>query len=393
MKLALAESELAWVREVQDFVDQEYLGPEHRNIECCEDEDFWRGAVAFTQKVADRGWLALTWPKEYGGLERPVMERYLMAETFFYNEMPLVGQTGWGFTAGALLSRGSEEQKRRYLPKIAKFEMYVVEGFSEPDSGSDLASLTTRADRNGSSWIMNGQKTYTTFGTHGDWIVTAARTDQSAERHQGISMFLVPVDLPGIWMHPMPNLGGGQQNHTFFENVKITEDMLIGQLGQGWQMIMSSFYGAVAGNYAMHANYRRRIDELLKYSKTTRRGGRAIFDDEQVQTAFGELQLLLRSEQLLLLQSLQRPNKDRPLPYAGTVSTVVGKENRPRYAELMNQIAGPLHQLSPGADGIAPLDGWLENWYRVSLNTHGGGTPQVKRMVLATRGLGLPRQP
>jgi 3-oxocholest-4-en-26-oyl-CoA dehydrogenase alpha subunit len=393
MKLSLTQREKEWIREVQEFLDQEYPGPEHRNIECCEDPDFWKSAAAFTKKVADRGWLALSWPTEYGGLGRPVMERYLMAKTFFYNEAPLVGQTGWGFTAGVLMGKGTEEQKRRYLPRIAKFEMFVVEGFTEPDSGSDLASMATRADKSGDGWVVNGQKTYTTFGTHGDWIVTAARTDRNAERHAGISMFLIPVDLPGVWMHPMPNLGGGQQNHTFFENVKIGPEHLIGQLGEGWSMVMGHFYAASAGNYALHANYQRRIDELLAYTKTTKRNGRPIFEEDQVQDALGELVLLHRSEELLALQSLRRPNKDRPLPYAGTVGVVVGKENRPRYAELMNQIVGPLHQLSPGADGIAPLDGWLENWYRVSLNTHGGGTPQVKRMVLATRGLGLPRQP
>jgi 3-oxocholest-4-en-26-oyl-CoA dehydrogenase alpha subunit len=393
MKLALTDRELAWFEEVQTFLDRECPGPEYRNIDACEDDDFWEGAKAFTRKVADRGWLALTWPREYGGLERPVMERYLMAEAFYYHEAPLLGQTGWGFTAGALLAKGTEEQKRKYLPKIANFEMFVVEGLTEPDSGSDLASLTTRADRHRDGWLLNGQKTYTTFGTHGDWILVAARTDQKAERHQGISTFLVPVDLPGIWMHPMPNLGGGRQNHTFFENVKISEDMLIGPPGQGWSMIMGSFYGAVAGNFAFHANYARRIDEFLGYCQTTRRAGRPIIGDDGAIDALGELQLLYRAEQLVVLQSLRRPDRDRPLPYGGAVSVVVHKENRPRYAELMNRVVGPLHQLSPGVDGTAPLGGWLESWYRMSLNTHAGGTPQVKRMVLATRGLGLPRQP
>src|SRR6266542_4247664 len=124
MKFSLSEREKAWVKELQKFLDQEYPGPEHRNIEYTEDPDFWNGAVAFTRKVADRGWLALSWPAEYGGLGRPVTERYLMAKAFFYNEAPLVGQTGWAFTAGVLMGKGTEEQKRRYLPKISKFEMF-----------------------------------------------------------------------------------------------------------------------------------------------------------------------------------------------------------------------------------------------------------------------------
>jgi alkylation response protein AidB-like acyl-CoA dehydrogenase len=378
-----------WRAEVREFLDEELPPEMARSTEFTEDEDYWDFALQFTTKVAQKGWIGLTWPKEYGGLARPTLDRLILAEEFTYSEAPLTNTIGWGLAAGAILFGGSEEQKRRFLPSIARNETFWVEGFTEPGAGSDLASLTTRADRDGDEWVISGQKTFTTWGSHGDVIFLAARTDQDVAKHRGISIFCVDMNAPGVSVAPLYNLGGGRQNNTFFDHVRVAGDMLIGEEGRGWDLIMNAFYGA-SGVAAPYAGYQKRLEELVAHCQTARRNGRLLIDDPMVRDRLAELALIVEAERLLTYESLSNRAAGRRPAFAGALGTVVAKEAMPRFAEIYNEVLGTLGQLSRGSRW-APLDGWPEAWYRQSFRNHAGGTPQVKRMVLATRGLELPR--
>ncbi len=378
-----------WRAEVREFLDAELPPEMARSTEFTEDEDYWDFALQFTTKVAQKGWIGLTWPKEYGGLARPTLDRLILAEEFTYSEAPLTNTIGWGLAAGAILFGGSEEQKRRFLPSIARNETFWVEGFTEPGADSDLASLATRADRDGDEWVISGQKTFTTWGSHGDVIFLAARTDQEIAKHRGISIFCVDMNAPGVSVAPLYNLGGGRQNNTFFDRVRVAGDMLIGEEGRGWDLIMNAFYGA-SGVAAPYAGYQKRLEELVAHCQTARRNGRLLIDDPMVRDRLAELALIVEAERLLTYESLSNRAAGRRPAFAGALGTVVAKEAMPRFAEIYNGVLGTLGQLSRGSRW-APLDGWPEAWYRQSFRNHAGGTPQVKRMVLAMRGLELPR--
>lgn len=389
MDLTFTPEQEAWREEVRAFLDAELPPGAAFDHEFDEDDAKWDFAFEFTRKVGAKGWVGLTWPLEYGGLGRSPTERFIMGEEFLYRDAPLLNAIGWGLAAGSLLVGGTEEQKRRFLPEIARFERFWAEGLTEPDSGSDLASLSTRAVRDGDEWVINGQKTYTTWGHRADVLYLAARTDPDAPRHQGISIFCVDLQLPGISFSPLHNLGGGRQNHTYFDNVRVPADMLIGQEGQGWSYIMNAFY-AGGGGGGHHAKMRRQLEQVLEYCRNTVRDGVPLIRDPLVRSQLAELALMVETEKLLAYESLGNAEARRPPAYAGALGVVVMKEGQPRFAQLCAQIVGPLAQLGAGSRW-APIGGDPEAWYRQSYANHAGGASQVKRMVLATRGLGLPR--
>jgi alkylation response protein AidB-like acyl-CoA dehydrogenase len=389
MDFSFTPHEEAWRQEVRDFLDKELPDDKAFNHEFTEDEELWKFALNFTKKVGEKGWIGLTWPVEYGGLARPLSERLIMAEEFALRDAPMVNMIGYGLAAGSLLLGGTEAQKKRFLPEIAQFDRFWAEGLSEPGSGSDLASLTTRATRDGDDWIINGQKTYTTWGHRADVLYLAARTDPEARRHRGISIFCLDLSAPGVSFSKLDNLGGGRQNHTYFDDVRVPGDMLIGELGAGWRYIMNAFYQAGAIG-ARHSELQRMLNKVVAYCESTSRGGRPLIKDPIVRSKLAELDVMVETERLLAYESLGNAREGRQPRFAGTLGVVVHKEDQPRFAQLINQIVGPLSQLKTGSRW-APMAGEAEAWYRASYANHAGGTSQVKRMVLATRGLGLPR--
>ncbi|GAA4232690.1 alkylation response protein AidB-like acyl-CoA dehydrogenase [Streptosporangium album] len=389
MDFTFTSAEEAWREEVRDFLDKELPPDKGFNHEFTEDEELWEFALQFTRKVGEKGWIGLTWPKEYGGLGRSLTERLIMAEEFALRDAPMVNMIGYGLAAGTLLVGGTEEQKKRFLPEIARFDRFWAEGLSEPGAGSDLASLTTRAVHRGSDWVVNGQKTYTTWGHRADVMYLAARTDPDAPRHQAISIFCVDLKSPGVSFSRLDNLGGGRQNHTYFDNVRIPGDMLLGEVGKGWSYIMNAFYQAAAIS-ARYCELQRMLDLVVDRCRTATRGGRPALKDPIVRSKLAELALMVDTERLLAYEALGDARNHRQPAYAGALGIVVHKEHQPRFAQLINQIVGPLCQLTTGTRW-APINGDPEAWYRASYANHAGGTSQVKRMVLATRGLGLPR--
>ena len=389
MDFNFTADENAFRKEVQAFLDAELPSDKAFNHEFNEDADLWAFAFEFTKKVGAKGWIGLTWPVEYGGLGRTQTERLILAEEFTARDAPMVNMIGWGLAAGALLVGGSDEQKKRFLPGIAAFDRFWAEGLTEPDSGSDLASLSTRAERDGDDWMVTGQKTYTTWGHHADVMFLAARTDPDAPPHRGISVFCLDLKAPGVSMSPLYNMAGGRQNHTFFDGVRVPGDMLIGEEGKGWSYIMNAFY-AGGGVGARHIEMRVMLDAVVEYCKATTRGGGLLIKDPMVRSQLAELELMVETERLLTYESLSNATNGRPPQFGGALGVVVSKENKPLFAQIMSQIVGPLAQLRQGSRW-APVDGGPEAWYRWSYANHAGGTSQVKRMVLATRGLGLPR--
>jgi alkylation response protein AidB-like acyl-CoA dehydrogenase len=378
----------AWRREVVAFLDAELPQDQAFDVEFCEDEDRWAFALEFTRKVGAKGWLGLTWPIEYGGLGRTLTERFIFFEEMNRREAPLVNMIGWGLAAGTLLVGGTDEQKRRFLPPIAKMETFWAEGLSEPGAGSDLAALRTTARLDGDSWVINGQKTYTTWGSRADVLYLAARTDPNSTRHRGISIFCLELDRPGIQIGPLWNIAGGRQNHFYLEDVRIPRDMLIGEIDQAWRYIMTAFYSGGA-TYLPHSMYERKMCRLVAYCSTTSRGAQLLIDQPLIRDQLAELATIVEVERVLAYARLSAVEHGESTSSDGTLQAVVTKENRLRFAQIAKQIGGPFAQLLSGPG--AAVDGELPDWFLRSFGNHAGGTSQVKRMQLATRGLGLPR--
>ncbi len=220
-------------------------------------------------------------------------------------------------------------------------------------------------------------------------LYLAARTDPDATKHRGISIFCLDLRSAGVSFSPLHNIAGGRQNHTYFDDVIIPADCLIGELGHGWDYIMGSFYagGPMGG---MECEQENCLAELVRWSSTATRYGRPLIEDPYVRERLAELAVMTEISRVLSYEGLSNFLHRRSPRFAGALNTVVAKEMRPRFSQTISEIVGPLAQVLGDSPG-SPMEGRPAEWFLRGINNHAGGTPQVKRMVMATRGLGLPR--
>lgn len=386
MDLRFAPEVEKWRQEVRGFLEQEAPKEYCFESDFEEDDDKWDFAFKFNRKLGEKKWIGINWPEEVGGLGRPHIYRSIMMEEISLHGAPLINGIGWGLAGGTLLKFGTPEQKQRFLPDIIAQKVLWAEGLTEPDSGSDLASLQTRAVRDGDEWVISGSKTYTTWGHRSDVLYLAARTDDNVPKHRGISIFCLDMRAPGVSMRPMENLGGGRQNHTFFDNVRISTDMMLGEPNQGWHYIMNSFYGGGGGGGGAMV---RAFGYLLDYCKKTLKNNQPLSKDPLIRAKIADLAVGLETMKMIGWDGLYRLEHQVPPDFGGALPIVFYKEFFPKFAQTCMEIIGPLGQIQAGE--WAPAEGELEHQFRRSFGNHAGGTSQVKRMVLATRGLGLPR--
>ncbi len=386
MRPMLAPEHEAWRSEVREFLATELSQPGRAfNPEFDDDAEQWTWAVEFSRKVADRGWVGLTWPVEYGGAGRSAIENQILLEEMGRVDAPMINSVGTFLAAGTILAGGTEEQKQTLLPKIATMQTLWAEGLTEPEAGSDLGSLRTKAVREGDDWIITGQKAFTSWGPMSDVLYVAARTDTGADSRPAVSIFVVDLKSPGVTVHPMRNFGGGVQSSTYLDNVRVPASALIGDEGQGWNYLMRAFYasGTIEPIYAMQE---KRLEDLIEHLGTV--PGAA--EDRDVVSGLAELASMVQAQRLLAYEVVGNNAAGRTQSDAGAVQQVVAKEYEPLFAQVFDRVLGPRSQLTSGSRW-APLGGAPEAWYRQSFANHAGGTPQLKRMLLATRGLGLPR--
>ncbi|MEE9199088.1 MAG: acyl-CoA dehydrogenase family protein, partial [Dehalococcoidia bacterium] len=270
MELRFTEREEAFRREIREFLNQE-LPPGWMGFE--EGDEYegegWEFTRSMAQKLAQKGWLTLAWPRDYGGQARPVMEQVIYMEEMAYHMVPSacldMGVGGVGWVGPTLMIYGDEEQKREHISPIGAGQRFWCTGYSEPGAGSDLASLQTQAVSDGDDYVVNGQKTWTSGGHISDWCWLAARTDPDAPKHKGISLLLVDMKSPGLTVRPIVNMAGGHEfNETFFENVRVPKRNRVGEENRGW------YYVAVALDFERShirdaAIQRRKLEELVAF--------------------------------------------------------------------------------------------------------------------------------
>ena len=349
---------------------------------------------AYQHKLAQHGWLTMAWPEEYGGRGASFIQQLIFREESAYAGAPGAGGQGIGMVGPCLMVHGSEEQRQRFLPAIANAEVAWCQGFSEPGSGSDLASLTTRAVRDGDDFVINGQKIWASNAHFADWLHVLVRTDPDAPKHRGISYFLVDMRTSGIDVRPLINMGGDHGfNETFLTDVRVPADQMLGEENRGWYVAATTLDFERSGvHYA--ATARRTIEQIIGWAKETRSGanGPRVWDNPAVQHKIAEAYIEQEAARLLSYRVAWMQSRELIPNYEASMSKVYGTELSQRIFNLGVQVLGlPAQQVDPN-DPRAPLGARIGRGYVHSRSaTIAAGTSEIQRNIIATRGLGLPR--
>ncbi|MGI8551193.1 MAG: acyl-CoA dehydrogenase family protein [Dehalococcoidia bacterium] len=373
--------------EVQTFL-REHWREEGAGGEASSAEAF-QAERRFQRGLAERGWLTLAWPKEYGGLAASHIR-----QTVFQEELGKVGAPGSNggisLVGPCLMAHGTEEQKRRFLPPIAHGETHWCQGFSEPGSGSDLASLQTRAVRDGDDYVINGQKIWTSGAQFADWIHVLARTDPDAPKHRGISYFMVDMKTPGINFRPIQQMNGRSGfNETFFEDVRVPVNQVIGEINRGWYAATTTLDFERSG-VGRVVGAGRTLQRLLQISGEAVDGKR-LADKRGVRSKLAQLQIEVEIGRLLAYRVAWMQGNGLIPNYESSMSKVYGSEVNQRVAAAGVNLLGMYGPLQTGSKR-AKLDGQIEFAYLSTVSsTIAAGTSEIQRNIIATRGLGLPR--
>jgi alkylation response protein AidB-like acyl-CoA dehydrogenase len=346
----------------------------------------------YETRLARHGWLTMAWPKEYGGLGASHMEQLIFREESGYSGAPGGGGQGISMVGPCLMVHGSDEQRRYHLPKIASGEVHWGQGFSEPGSGSDLASLQTRAVRDGDDFVINGQKIWTSGAHHAEWFHVLTRTNPDAPKHRGISYFLVDAKSAGITVRPLINmLGDHEFNEVFFEDVRVPAANMMGEENRGWY-VATTLLDFERSGVNWSASGRRQIGELTAYAKSTRGAKGRVIDDPGVRNGLANLRIEVEVSRLLSYQVVWMQSQGKIPNYEASMSKAYGSELGQRVANFGMKLIGLNSQRIDANDAGAPLRGAFGRAYmRTVPGTIAAGTSEVQRNIIATRGLGLPR--
>ncbi|HZP42797.1 MAG TPA: acyl-CoA dehydrogenase family protein [Candidatus Binatia bacterium] len=351
-------------------------------------------AKAWQRKVWEAGYLAMGWPREYGGQGADLMRQTIVNEEMVRARAPgLIGMMGIQMVGPTLIQYGTEEQRRRFLPKILTAEEIWCQGYSEPGAGSDLASLRTRAELDGDTFVVNGQKVWTSNAQYADWMFCLVRTDPAAPKHGGISYLLIDMRSPGITVRPLVQMTGDAGfNEVFFEDVRVPRANLVGGLNNGWQVANATL--AHERNMLGSTTRTQQIFQgLLRLARTHARNGRPAAEDPVVRQRLASLAIRVETMKLEAYRQLTDALRGRRPGISAAVNKLVATELNHDLAKAALDILGsygPLARTDRRARdrGIWPLD------FMFSLGLIiGGGTSQIQKNIIAERGLGMPKEP
>ncbi|HJM75078.1 MAG TPA: acyl-CoA dehydrogenase family protein [Dehalococcoidia bacterium] len=356
-----------------------------------EDPAARQAASDWADALSDKGWVAPAWPKEYGGAGLSPMEQFIFKQEMALANAPGVGGQGVSQLGPTLIVHGTEEQKKEHLPKILSGEVNWRQGYSEPGSGSDLASLQTRAVRDGDDFVINGQKIWTSGAHRADWLYALVRTDPEAPKHRGISFLILDKDTPGITIRPLIDMSWRHHfNEVFFEDVRVPASNLIGEENRGWYVGMtlldferSNITGAITS--------RRSIRSLLEYLDTDEGAAKANVTPS-VRTAIADRYVETEVMFNFSFRIISMQNANQIPNYEASTSKLFNSELSQSLARTGSRAFGLYAGLWDDEDGRAPLGGRFTKSYVQSVPaTIAAGTSEVQRNIIATRGLGLPR--
>jgi len=384
VRLALTDDQLALQSELRSY----FLAL----VDEIEGEDTDESSyLRYVRRLGRDGWLGLGWPVEFGGQGRGVADQTIFVEESHWADVPLPLLT-LNSVGPTLMALGTDEQKHRILPKILQGEMHFAIGYTEPGAGTDLASLQTRAVRDGDEYVVNGQKLFTSAIEHADYVWLAVRTDPAAKKHKGLSVLLMPTDTPGFSWVPLRTMAGEYTSATFYEDVRVPAENLVGVENEGWKLITNQLnHERVA--ICPASGILRSIHEVRTWAQhATRPDGRRVIDDQWVQSTLARVHA--RAEVLRLMNwKVAWASTVGLNPADASATKVFGTELSLEIYRALMEIVGQESYLEEGSLG-ARLAGMLERNYRAqTIFTFGGGTNEVQRDIIAMVGLGMPRAP
>jgi alkylation response protein AidB-like acyl-CoA dehydrogenase len=377
--------EEAFRKEVRAFI-AEYL-PEG-------EERTGETVIRFQKAVREKRWVGFSWPEEYGGGGGSIVQQVILKEEMAKAQAPALGTCfmGLAWVGPALIQYGTDEQKRRFIPDILDGKYHWCTGYSEPDSGSDLASLKCKAVREGDEYVVNGQKIWTSIAMWSKWMILLVRTSTDvAVKHDGITCLLVPMDTPGIDVRPIKNMSGAAVfSEVFFDDVRVPVENRLGEEDAGWGVTVSALAherSSISEVYGLN----RQIEGLKDLARGCVRNGRPASEDPSIRSRIAKLETKVEAMRLNGLRFLTKQLKGEPLGSETSINKLHRANLEVEIGELGVEIQGGLGPLWQGSE-IVPDDG---KWQRHSMNwpevVIGGGTPNIQRNIIAERVLGLPK--
>jgi alkylation response protein AidB-like acyl-CoA dehydrogenase len=358
---------------------------------------------AWHAKLYEGGLIGMGWPREYGGQSATPMQQAIAADELArVNAPPPMNGLGISIVGPTIIVHGTEAQKQRYLKKILTAEELWCQLYSEPNAGSDLASLRTRAEARGDHFVVNGQKIWTSGGAVADWGLLLARTDPSVPKHKGISCFLLSLRQPGVEVRPLRQITGSAHfSEVFMTEARAEPGDLIGRLGQGWEIAQTTLSYERGGNsLARVTRYKAAFGQLIEAARTLTRGGRPLLDDARVRARLGRIYAELEVQRYAALRVLSALEKGEAPGPASSITKLSYSEFEKRYHELAQEILGPWGQLTSGAPHefleVDTSSGEPGTWAHAFLWSRAGtiyaGSSEVQKNVIGERVLGLPKE-
>jgi len=375
--LTLTESEAAFRDDVRAWLEQNHPGPSPEGDDAAEFE-FRR---AWQRKMHEAGWAGISWPEEYGGKGATLIEQAIFNEELARQRVPLPANVlGLVMGGPVVIAHGEPEQKERYLEPILSAEEIWCQGFSEPESGSDLASLKTRAVKSNGSWKVTGQKVWTTYAHEAKWCMLLARTDQDAPKHKGITYFICDMDQPGVEVRPLRQITGEAEfNEIFLEEAEVPDENVIGEVGGGWQVAITTLMFERAGlGAAAVMGLKRTLEDLIEIARE-----RGLDSDPIVRQRIAEFKIGIEAMRLGALRALTMTMKTGIPGPEGSL----GKWQWAKYNQGLTELASDLL----GPEGLRANTEWSYRFLRSRANSIEGGTTEVLKNIVAERVLGLPK--
>ena len=344
----------------------------------------------WSRKVREKRWVGFSWPREVGGGGGSIMQQVILKEEMAKRKAPSLGTCfmGLAWVGPAIIQYGTEAQKQRFIPDILDGKYQWCTGYSEPSSGSDLASLQCKCVREGEEYVVNGQKIWTSIAMWSKWIILLVRTDPNpASKHDGISCLLVPMDTQGITVRPIKNMSGGSMfAEVFFDNVRVPVENRLGEEGQGWQVTVSAL-AHERSSIAEVEGLRRKLEELKELARKSRKNGRPALEDDGIRRRIARFEAKIEGMRFNGMRALTKQLKGEPLGAETSINKLLRAELEVALGEIALEMQGSAGHLEREIDG-GRWQKFALSWPEVVI---GGGTPNIQKNIIAERVLGLPK--
>ena len=397
MDFTLTPEQQSFRDEVRSWLSRNLPGDWSSKVQAASDvprEEAYDFLRQWQRKMYEAGFVGLTWPKESGGRGLTFMEEMILQEEMALARAPgVLNILAVGMAGPTINAYGTEEQKKRYPPKMLSCEEIWCQGYSEPNSGSDLAALQTRAVKDGEHYVINGQKVWTSLAHIADWMMLLARTDPGAPKHKGITYFLLDMHAPGVTVKPLKQLTGDAEfNEVYFDNVRVHESQILGGLNNGWAVGLTTLmYERLALGFGLQVRLRIALDGLVDLARRSTRNGVPATRDPLTRQKLAQMWIdteVFKYTGARAITKLLKGELPGPEASAGKMMWVEGHQ---RVQEMAMELQGPYAQLMSGSRWAVENGLWQYGFLRSRANSIEGGTTEIQKNIIGERVLGLPK--